>query len=324
MGPFFIVLACTWIALSATALLFLREYPQSHWIMTAALPAFLIEAIFYIGSLFQETRERFDRIQSSRNKATLLWVSALIPYLIFSSRAGTFIKNGFDVVALLTGVLAFWYVLLPKRWAYDFGFLVIAAAPVISRLFQRVYQSPDPHIRVDILGHLMWIRLGVAALLIFRKWDPGAFGLWPRLTEWRSGVLYYLVALVPIVTIALLLHDVRFDPQHGPWWRVAGIGIGTFFGMLWVVALGEELFFRGVVEKTLLNGLSSPLIAILVSSVLFGSAHLWFHQFPDWKQATVATVLGVACGIGYWRSGSVRVPMVTHACVVATWRVFFK
>ncbi len=52
--------------------------------------------------------------------------------------------------------------------------------------------------------------------------------------------------LVPIVAIALGLHDVRFAPLQGAWWRIAGIAVGTFFGMLWVVALGEELFFRGV------------------------------------------------------------------------------
>jgi len=58
--------------------------------------------------------------------------------------------------------------------------------------------------------------------------------------------------------------------------------------------------------------------------MIFGAAHLWFHQFPDWRQAVVATVLGLACGIAYIQTGSVRAPMVTHALVVATWRVFFK
>jgi predicted Abi (CAAX) family protease len=37
----------------------------------------------------------------------------------------------------------------------------------------------------------------------------------------------------------------------------------------------------------------------------------------------VATLLGLACGAAYLRSGSVRAPMVTHAFVVTTWRIFF-
>ena len=95
----------------------------------------------------------------------------------------------------------------------------------------------------------MWIRIGVLALLVLRRWQPGAFSLWPRASEWRSGLLWFLIFAVPIVALALGLHDVRFEPLHGTWWRIGGTAIGTFFGILWVVALGEELFFRGVIER---------------------------------------------------------------------------
>lgn len=312
------------MALLATALVYSSEHPSSYWIMTAALPAFMVEAIFYLGSVFERTRFWFSRLGSARTKATLLWVSALIPYWLFSLLAGTFLKNAFEMLALLTGILTFWYVLLPRRIAYDVGFLIVAAAPVIARVFPRIYRSPDDHLRVDILGHLMWIRLGVAALLVLREWDPGAFGFWPKLHEWRLGALYYLALLAPITALALGLHDVRFEPLHGPWWRAAAIGVGTLFGALWVIALGEELFFRGVIEQGLLKAWRSPALAVSLSALLFGVVHLWFHQFPDWRRALVATLLGIACGIGYWQSGSVRVPMVTHAFVIATWRVFFR
>ena len=325
LRPFFITLACIWIALLATALVYSGEHPHSHWIMSAALPAFLIEAIFYAGSVFQSTRDWFSKVGATRTKATLLWISALIPYCIFSLAAGTFLRNAFEILALLTGVLAFWFVLLPRRVAYDLGFLVIAAAPVISRVFVRLYRSPDDHaLRVDVLGHLMWIRLGIAALLLLREWDPGAFGFWPERREWRIGSQYYLAVLAPITGAALALHTVRFGLVAGPWWRVVAIGIGTLFGALWVIALGEELFFRGVIERALLRRGRSPAPAILISAALYGGVHLWFHQFPDWRQGLVVTVLGIACGIAYWQTGSVRVPMVTHAFVVATWRVFFK
>lgn len=291
--------------------------------MAAALPAFLVEAVFYLASGFEETRAWFSRITSRRAQAGILWIGALVPYLIFSFASGTFQRNAFYLLAALSAVLAFWYAVLPHRFAYDFGFLVIAAAPVISRVFHRIYRSPDDHLPMDVLGHLMWIRVGIAALLVLRQWDAGAFGFWPRRNEWRTGILYYLLFLVPIALLGIGLHDVRFAPFQGEWWRSAGVAIGTFFGILWVVALGEELFFRGVIERAVLNW-GSPVLAISVSALLFGAAHLWFHGFPDWRRALVATVLGVACGIAYNQTGSVRAPMVTHAFVVATWRVLFK
>jgi membrane protease YdiL (CAAX protease family) len=294
--------------------------------MSAALPAFLLEAVFYLASLFKETRAWFTRFRPARGQAALLWLSAVAPYLVFSLSAGTFHRTAFYLLAALTAVLAFWFAVLPRRAAYDFGFLVIAAAPLLMDVFQRIYQPPDQALRgIEILGHVMWIRLAIAALLVLREWDPGGFGLWPRAREWRLGSLYYLAALLPIVLLALALHDVRFAPLHGDWWRVAGIGIGTFFGILWVVALSEELFFRGVIERALLdNGWRSPVVAVVLSAVLYGSAHLWVHEFPNWRHAAVVTLLGLACGMAYAQTGSVRTPMVTHAFMVATWRVFFK
>ncbi len=292
--------------------------------MTAALPAFLIEAVFYLGSVFQETREWFSRIRFPRVQAAILWLSALAPYVVFALAAGTFQRNAFYLLALLCGVLAFWHAMLPRRAAYDAGFLIIAAAPLITRTFQRIYRSPDDHARIDILGHLMWIRLGIAALLILREWDPGLFGFWPRRTEWKVGLVCYALVLIPLCALALGIHEVHIEPLRNVWWRDVIIAAGTFFGALWVVALGEELFFRGVIERALLPFRPSPTLAILVSALLFGSAHLWFHHFPDWRTASVAALLGIACGIAYAQTGSVRAPMVTHAFVVTTWRVFFR
>lgn len=293
--------------------------------MRAALPAFLLEAVFYLGSVLEETRASVDTVRSRRLQALLLWSSALAPYLVFATVAGTWETHAFGVLAVLTGVLAYWYVVLPRRVAFDFGFLSIAAAPVLLHVFRRIYVSPsNDHFRVDILGHLMWIRLAIASLLLLRRWNPGAFGFWPRASEWRIGFGYYAAAILPIALLALWLHDVRFALADGPWWRVAGLGLGVFFGTLWVVALGEDLLFRGVIERALLDRWRSPAIGVMVSALLFGAVHLWFQHFPNWQRAVVVTALGVACGLAYWQSRSVRASMVTHALVVATWRVFFR
>jgi membrane protease YdiL (CAAX protease family) len=324
LRQYFIAVACSWLALFWTAFYYSNGHSPSLWIWTAAFPAFLLETLFYLSSAFENTRVRFAELGSARTKAALLWLSALLPYLIFAWAAGTFERNAFYLLAALSAVLAFWHAILPRRLAYDLGFLVIAAAPFITRVFNRIYHSPDPHLRVDVLGHLMWIRVGLVALLALREWDPGPVSLWPNSREWRTGWLWFATGIAPLVLVSLILHDSRFEPMSGPWWRVAAVAAGTFFGMLWVVALGEELFFRGFVERWLLDGRGSPIGAVLVSSLLFGSAHLWFRTYPDWRRAVVASILGLACGAAYLQSGSIRASMVTHSLVVMTWRVFFK
>ena len=140
-----------------------------------------------------------------------------------------------------------------------------------------------------------------------------------RVADWYDPILTFAYCAV----IAGLVHLVSFAPRQGDAWKVAGIAIGTFFGILWVVAFSEELFFRGVIAKAVLRWKSSIFLAILVSSLLFGSVHLWYHDFPNWKMAVIAAIAGCFFARAYFGSGSVRAAMVTHALTVVTWRMLF-
>lgn len=320
--PFFISLLCCWGALIAVAFAYASHRPHSDWIWQAAVPAFILETLFYIGSGFEQIRAAFAaRVKTRIVRGLLIWTSALAPYLIYSTFSGTFVPNAFAVLAFLAGVLALWHAVLPRRIAFDIGFLIVAAVPFLLRVFPRLYLSRDPHLRMDSLGHLMWIRVGVLALLVLREWNPGPVSFWPRSAEWRIGLSWFLIAAGPLVAVALLVHDVTLV-QLGPWWRVCGLGLGWFLAGLWVIAFAEELFFRGVIERALLR--AGPLVAVAVSSLLYAAAHLGYRGFPDYRRAATALVLGIACAIAYWRSASIRSSMVTHACALALWKMFFR
>jgi membrane protease YdiL (CAAX protease family) len=306
--------------LVAAAIVYSRQHPQSPWILYAALPAFLLEVAFYLASVFKQTRELFKKLRSPKVQAILLWVSAFTPYLIFSLAANIFNRNSFYLIAGLSAVLSFWYVLVPRRAIYDAGFLVIAAAPQITGVFKRLFVLPQ----MDVLGHLAWIHVGIMALLILREWKPGEFSLWPAPREWQIGMFVFALAIAPLIAVAQAVHYAHFVVPHAVWWRLAGEGIGTFFGILWVVALSEELFFRGFIQRALENQWHSRVVAVAVSAIVFGASHLWAHSFPNWPYAVVASLLGVACSLAYWWGGSVRASMVTHAFVVVTWRLFFR
>ncbi len=284
----------------------------------------MVETLFYLGSLFESSREWFASINGRLRKAAILWVSALLPYLIFSVAAGTITRNGFYLLALLSGIFAFWHAVTPRRLAYDAGFLVVAAAPLISKVFPRVYLTPDEHLKVGILGELMWIRLGLIALLVLREWDPGPLSLWPTRREWLIGVLWFGVVILPVCFAAIELHSYRFLPLHYSWWKIAGIAVLTFFGFFWVVSLGEELYFRGFIQRALQNTGLPPVVPVVVSAILYGSTHLWFRHFPDWPQAVIASILGIGCGLAYLQTGTIRASIVTHALTIVCWRILFK
>jgi len=315
LRPYFVTLAGCWVGLTIAAWVLARQ-EHASWIVSAALPAFLIESVFYLGALFAGTRAWFAERFWAWTQGGILWASGLAPYLVFSLAAGTVQERACVALALFTGVLSFWYVFAPRRAAYDIGFLAIAAAPVLLRVFARIYVAPAVHtvVRVEYLGHLTIIHVAAMALLVLRRWNPGPAGPWPNRTEWRAGVLYYLIAVAPLCAVALSLHAVKFAPRKGHWWTIPELAVGYFFAMFWVTAFSEELFFRGVIERALLDRWGWQWVGVVISSLIFGAAHLWLRQFPNWNW-----ILGWA----YARTGSIRATMVAHTLVIVTWRIFF-
>jgi membrane protease YdiL (CAAX protease family) len=291
--------------------------------MTGVMPAFLVEAVFFVGAGFEQTRQAFARVKPPALQSAILLASAVIPNAIVTMTAGTFDSHGFLILLGLCAVVSFWYVVLPRRIAYDVGLLVILAAAMVLHVFPRLYVSPSANLHIEILGHLMWIRLALVVLLVQRDLDMGPVSFWPNRAEWREGLLQYALAIVPISLLACGVHFVRFAPRQFPAWEWTALAAGYFLGALWVVAFSEELFFRGVILRGILNWRGSAVLAVIVSTVVYGCAHLWYHDFPNWRFALIAAVVGCFYGAAYLRRGSIRAPMVAHALVVVTWRMLF-
>jgi membrane protease YdiL (CAAX protease family) len=120
--------------------------------------------------------------------------------------------------------------------------------------------------------------------------------------------------------LALWLGALRWHPEA---WN-PGKALLTFLAILWVVALFEEFVFRGLLQQWLRDWTGSAGLALAVTSVIFGLAHLTFRDFPNWRFALVATLAGWFYGRAYQQAGSIRAPMVAHALVVTTWRSAFS
>lgn len=71
-------------------------------------------------------------------------------------------------------------------------------------------------------------------------------------------------------------------------------------------ALGEELVFRGILQRQLMRRIANPWVVILLSGAIFSFIHFQFEGFlPRW-------LLGVLLGWLYWRTGNFWVPVLAH------------
>lgn len=289
----------------------------------AILPAFLLEAAFYLVLGIESVRTRVENRLPAPAFATLLTASALAPYCVYTLALGAFHWQAFWSLAAVVSAACFWYVVLPRLAALDILFIALLAIVYLLNFFKRVYPSPIPHLHLEILGHLMWIRVGAFALLSIRQVKGVGFGFIPNRKDWSIGVLYYVLFMPAGIAVAYAIHYADYRPLPLAWWKFALIALGSFFGILWVVALSEEFVFRGLLQQWFSNWFHSDLAGLLFASVLFGLAHL-FHGFPNWKYALMAGLLGVFCGAAFRHGKSIRAAMVTHALVATTARVLFS
>ncbi len=323
MRQFLIALALVWTGACIAAFVYSQNQNIPAHLALILIPGFLIEIGFYLVPGFPEIRKRFDRIASKVVRAVVLTLSAVVPYLAVTLRLGSFRITFFLLLLVLAAAVAFWYVWMRPNTVVDVLFLAFFAAIFISKMFTGIYPRPAPHLPLDILGRLMWIRLGLMSVLSIRRMENVRFGFTPNSGEWRIGIQQFLLFIPAGVAAAYFLRVAAFRPINMVWWKFPLYVIITFFAILWVVALAEEFFFRGFLQQLLTRGLHSRIAALLVTSVLFGLVHLPFRHFPNWRFAIVAGLAGLFYGLAYMRAHSVRACMVTHALVVTTWRVFF-
>jgi membrane protease YdiL (CAAX protease family) len=287
-----------------------------------ALPAFVLEAVFYASLASDRIRARFERLPPPLF-ASMLTIASVLPYYLATRAFGTFQWRALALIAVLAGAVSFWYILLPKKPAADILLLVFMAAVWIAKLFSLWYLCPYPKLYLPVLGQLMWFRTGLFAMLSIRRVKNVGFGFWPVMREWKIGLVYFAIFL-PLG--AMLAWSIGFAGPRLPtlgWEKTSIVAIGTFFGILWVVALAEEFFFRGLLQQWLVAWTRSEWAGLIAASLLFGAVHIFYRLFPNWKLAALAALAGVCYGLAFRRARSIRASMVTHALVVTTWKIFF-
>ncbi|HEX2608380.1 MAG TPA: CPBP family intramembrane glutamic endopeptidase [Flavisolibacter sp.] len=86
--------------------------------------------------------------------------------------------------------------------------------------------------------------------------------------------------------------------------------LGELFKNLIFISLfagiGEELFFRGVLQRLFIRATRSPWVGIVIAAALFSAFHFQFFGFIP------RLLLGILLGVIYWYSGSLWPSIIAH------------
>jgi membrane protease YdiL (CAAX protease family) len=152
---------------------------------------------------------------------------------------------------------------------------------------------------------------------------------------WLAGILVMLLAIPLSNWLGEMNRNISFPSEIGTWMKEseqsanrtikALLSRHTIKDLLLniiiiagLAAVGEELLFRGVLQRLFIRIFKNPWAGIIVAAALFSAVHMQFYGFFP------RLLLGIILGAVFWFSGSLWVAIAAHfvydaLLIIAAW-----
>ena len=238
-------------------------------------------------------------------------VHPFLQLIIFSGMAiGCFMIVGFIgmfIIASMTGI-DIQTLSDPDKWDYTdpsmltfvrgmliVQFLAMFIIPVF--IFARLCDSkPAEYLGLRSTKSIYFV-LGTIVLIIALPF-----------VNWTGTINHSLIP--ETTTVGKWLKSMEEDAARQISFMLKREGIGELFLNLLFVAVfagvGEELFFRGILQRLFIKLFKNPWAGIIVTAIIFSAIHLQFYGFIP------RFILGILLGLIYWYSGSLWPAILAH------------
>ena len=171
-------------------------------------------------------------------------------------------------------------------------------------------------------GRLLMLDLGLALFLVVAPLPDVGYSFSFRFTD----LLAAAVALSAFATIAIPLGLATGFIAWSGEMPTPLTALTRALGIFFLVAIPEELLFRGALQNLLERHwpfAGAARGSLVLASILFGIAHLDNPPTPNIRYALLATLAGVAYGWVWQRTRRVTAAALTHAAVDWIWVTMF-
>lgn len=171
------------------------------------------------------------------------------------------------------------------------------------------------HLLTFVVGPLIFLSIfyknRILEFLQLRHFDPQYILLFPLALFSLYPLMGYLTYYIALIDFPDYLSDLDTDAtasltrllkMEGPFDLILNI---ILLGIL--PGVGEELLFRGIIQKEIHQKWNRPHLAIWVTAIIFSAFHFQVIGFLP------KMMIGVVLGYAYFLSGSLILPMVIHA-----------
>ena len=140
---------------------------------------------------------------------------------------------------------------------------------------------------------------------------------------WIYGVLAMMIAIPLVTYTGVLNQQITFDESTQQWIKSQEEAANKmieymlnrrtpwelFLNIIFIAVLagvGEELFFRGVLQRLFIRAFRSPWAGIILTAIIFSAIHMQFLGFIP------RVIMGIILGAIYWYSGSLWAAILAH------------
>ncbi len=243
-----------------------------------------------------------------------------VPYVLVTLSSGTFSWAWLGLYATLPAVIATILIRAGgtgSRWP-ELLILAILGLAVDLRWFEPAWPA-----HLAAFNKVLLLDAGIYGFVAVRNLDGVGFDLRLRVRDLTTGLREFVFYLPVALALGLGLGFLHLHPfgSIGPvMLQFAGAWVFTFF----LIAVPEELFFRGWVQNLLERNMGRwP--ALVTTAVLFGLSHFNKRALHfNWRYVLLAAIAGVFYGRAWRRDRRVGASVVTHATVDSVWSLWLR
>ncbi len=294
----------------------IRRHSPGTAALSVLIAAFALQFALYWIPGFTRLRQRLEA-KFERAFPAVVGAALVVPYIVYVSGTPAWSTVGAlmlaGLVALTFGVYRVFPTGTERMTWQDVAVMAVLALPLYFGWYNRVWSYP---VYLDAMARLFTVGLAAFALLSVRPLAGVGYEWRLSWGDWVAGLKQLARFSVIGIPLGFLMRFIAWYPRH------VGVEIGfSFLGIFLLIAVPEELFFRGMLQNLLEKSMAHRYAARAVASLVFGLSHIQ-HGFPNWRYVIMAAVAGWFYGTAWHERRSIVSAAVTHAAVDTLWRHF--
>jgi membrane protease YdiL (CAAX protease family) len=264
--------------------------------------------------------ERLRQFLKSRSRGIIAAACFLLPYLIYAIPRGEFRASIAAAILFLSVGLTALFEFSDGRTQQQAGWRDIVVLAILGlTVNQRWLAGAWAHPGLGGLAKLLVTDIGLYLYLVVRELDGIGYDFTPNFDDLKIGLREFVYFAPIAIVLGLALGFLHFHPQLPSAWAIPAGWLLTFV----LVAVTEELFFRGLIQN-LLEKRFGPRTALIVASVIFGLSHYNKRALFNWRYVLLATIAGIFYGRAWRHKRRILSSSITHTTIDVLWSTWFR